>query len=357
MREPGFSPSPEKATYVVLANKHNDHQGVKDLICLALQGKRMQDQSSVRGFGVVIDEDHAAPSCFNHVSKTWINTLNLIRQVFLKSWEAEEWTLRMLVNAFLVSKATYGYDYLHLNRRQKQRVECLNMQAMHVMTGLAKLAAIDQLQIQDRLNTIKDQAESVLASRHLWQVSTKAGRHILQALGYIVEGKPALAPIAVAWDAIDIADHKLLAKNIRQNTPRRQRAVTKHQKEMEAMMGDGAALHWGCTAGRPHCNSVVLRYYRAEKSTQTSRQPGSEGSWASGTATAVWKAQRRIVDATNQPVHMHCYTDSRQAVDKCWKHFTPKSFREKNPCNQMGTSTESPQVDGEVDPRPSESIR
>lgn len=90
MRETGFSLSPEKATYVVLANKHNDHQGVKDLICLALQGKRMQDQPSVRGFGVVIDEDHAAPSWFNHLSKTWINTLNLIRQVSLKSWGAEE---------------------------------------------------------------------------------------------------------------------------------------------------------------------------------------------------------------------------------------------------------------------------
>lgn len=70
-------------------------------------GIEVHHKNNVRIFGVPINEDGRAETWMTQTGKSWRQILILDRRVTSKSSGAEKDTLRILVNALLISKVAY----------------------------------------------------------------------------------------------------------------------------------------------------------------------------------------------------------------------------------------------------------
>ena len=125
------------------------------------------------------------------LTKSWNHTLSIIRRTATKSWGANEETLRMLIKAFLVSKATYGFNYTTLSSSQKESIKILMRKAQRVVIGLPKHARKEEVRKWAELNEIEAVAEESATTQKLRLHGTKAGRAILIIMSI---ARPALVP-------------------------------------------------------------------------------------------------------------------------------------------------------------------
>ncbi|KAG0423369.1 hypothetical protein HPB47_000844 [Ixodes persulcatus] len=207
LREVGMAPSPEKTTYVVVADASNRKKDVKNLFNLCLDGRPIQCQRSIRVLGLPIDEDGGASTWLTQVTKTWRQTLGLIRRATSKSWGANESTLRMLVHALLTSKAMYCINYLCVRGAQKRKLEVLNREAMRLER-------------------------------------TRPGRAILQLLGYQLMGRPTIFPPPPPWEDEAVVDLRPMKQNVdKDQKGRRNNAAKKHAESVQDARPGSETLH------------------------------------------------------------------------------------------------------------------
>lgn len=176
--EVSLQAAPDKTALILIATPggRKKHEG-KHIFCLA--GTRLQPTESTKILGMHICQNGKANDWLKALTKNWNHTLSIIRRTATKSWGANEETLRMLIKAFLVSKATYGFNYTTLSSSQKESIKILMRKAQRVVTGLPKHARKEEVRKWAELNEIEDVAEESATTQKVRLHGTKAGRAIL----------------------------------------------------------------------------------------------------------------------------------------------------------------------------------
>ncbi|KAM7284348.1 hypothetical protein ISCGN_001442 [Ixodes scapularis] len=329
LREVEMTPSPEKTTYVVVADASNRKKGVKNLFNLCLDGRPIQCQHSIRVLGLPIDEDGGASTWLTQVTKTWRQTLGLIRRATSKSWGANECTLRMLVHALLTSKAMYGINYLRVTGAQKRKLEVLNREAMRVVTGLPRFAPIEELHKHSKINSLEDRAEIYRIAQVQRLERTRPGRAILQLLGYQLMGRPAISPPPPPWEDEAVVDHRPMKQNVdKDQKGRRNNAAKKHAESVQDVrpgsetahvytdaavreVGGGTAIAWFCL------NTEFGRVFHKKHSTKEAE------------LRAILFAVEDESLTPEGSKHLRVYTDSKEALATCRKRESPSKTVKK----------------------------
>ncbi|KAG0410316.1 hypothetical protein HPB47_012581 [Ixodes persulcatus] len=197
LRQVGMAPSPEKTTYVVVADASNRKKGVKNLFNLCLEGRPIQCQHSIRVLGLPIHGDGGASTWLTKVTKTWRQTLGLIRRATSKS----------LVHALLMSEAMYGINYLRVTGAQKRKLEVLCREAIRLER-------------------------------------TRPGRAILQLLGYQLMGSLTISPPPPPWEDEAVVDHRPMKQNVdKDQKGRRNNAAKKHAESVQDASPGSETVH------------------------------------------------------------------------------------------------------------------
>ncbi|XP_040078614.1 uncharacterized protein LOC120850234 [Ixodes scapularis] len=231
--------SPDKTNCVTVANKRGRKEnGTCDRIHLNVNGTPIQRTDSVKILGVTFQEDGRASKWYRGIKNHWKATLGKIKFVTSKSWGAQEHTLKKLVRALLISKTTYGINYLRLNNEQRKGLEVLNRMAMRVVTGLPKSTKIEELETIAGMNCLRDIAQEDKISQVLRLQKTTAGRNILMKLDIECPDTPISIP-PPPWEDEIVVDTKPLPQNLsKEEMGRRKTAAKKHNYDLQKLLED-----------------------------------------------------------------------------------------------------------------------
>ncbi|KAG0421719.1 hypothetical protein HPB47_002415 [Ixodes persulcatus] len=150
-----------------------NRQKVAGLWCLAL-GKDINLQAMGHG-----------------TAKTWLTTgtqqcqaaLSVIRRLCGTRGGLDEEVARQIVKAFIVSRICHGVLHYRLTKTEWKKLEVLNNNAAHVITGLPRYSLLSILKAHTRLNTIQGTVEE-RARAHLERLQHSVpGRLILEMTG------------------------------------------------------------------------------------------------------------------------------------------------------------------------------
>lgn len=327
LEEAGLQPAPEKTSFIVVGNRRALKAIPPGYIQLSIAGHPIAQELTVRILGIPINSTGRAHTWLVQITKTWHQTLHLIRRVTSKSWGADEASLKTLVRALLVSKVLYGYNCFDLTKRERQKIETLHREALRVITGLPRFTPLHHLYEQASMNTIEDQAEANHAMHILRLEGTLAGRQILREVGYDLSNHPPLEHPAPPWEAPQLADAKPLPRNMgRHQKGRRRAAAAKHAEETHHTSPDGPlwyiytdaataddwiGLAWHCpNTDRDGAKLTYCKCSPREAELRAIHHAISEGT-------------RHITmrEPTSPTLHhIKVFTDSQEAVRACTSH-------------------------------------
>lgn len=100
----GLQLSPEKTNYIAISDQRGRKENVGSKIKLFVNGTQIRQQPTIKILGIPIE----AGSWYKQVRSQWKEALNLIKRTTGKAWGAQDQTLKTMVKALLVPKATYG---------------------------------------------------------------------------------------------------------------------------------------------------------------------------------------------------------------------------------------------------------
>ncbi|KAG0426635.1 hypothetical protein HPB47_026270 [Ixodes persulcatus] len=331
LREVGMAPSPEKTTYVVVADASNRKKGVKDLFNLCLDGRPIQCQRSIRVLGLPIDEDGGASTWLTQVTKTWRQTLGLIRRATSKSWGANKSTLRMLVHALLTSKAMYGINYLRVTGAQKRKLEVLNREAMRLVVGLPRFAPIEELHKHSRINTLEDRAETHRIAQVQRLERTRPGRAILQLLGYQLMGRPTISPPPPPWEDEAVVDHRPMKQNVdKDQKGRRNNAAKKHAESVQDACPGSETVHvYTDAAIREDGGGTAIAWFCLNTESKANFAFHKKHSTKEAELRAILFAVEDESLTPEGSKHLRVYTDSKEALATCRKRDSPSKTVKK----------------------------
>ncbi|KAM7309789.1 hypothetical protein ISCGN_006775 [Ixodes scapularis] len=306
-------------------------KGVKNLFNLCLDGRPIQCQHSIRVLGLPIDEDGGASTWLAQVTKTWRQTLGLIRRATSKSWGANECTLRMLVHALLTSKAMYGINYLRVTGAQKRKLEVLNREAMRVVTGLPRFAPIEELHKHSKINTLEDRAEIHRIAQVQRLERTRPGRAILQLLGYQLMGRPAISPPPPPWEDEAVVDHRPMKQNVdKDQKGRRNNAAKKHAESVQDVRPGSETVHvYTDAAVTEDGGGTAIAWFCLNTESKANFAFHKKHSTKEAELRAILFAVEDESLTPEGSKHLRVYTDSKEALATCRKRNSPSKTVKK----------------------------
>ncbi|KAM7290273.1 hypothetical protein ISCGN_026918 [Ixodes scapularis] len=302
-----------------------------DLHLLNLWASRLQALQRYRNNGLPIDEDGGASTWLAQVTKTWRQTLGLIRRATSKSWGANECTLRMLVHALLTSKAMYGINYLRVTGAQKRKLEVLNREAMRVVTGLPRFAPIEELQKHSKINTLEDRAEIHRIAQVQRLERTRPGRAILQLLGYQLMGRPAISPPPPPWEDEAVVDHRPIKQNVdKDQKGRRNNAAKKHAESVQDVRPGSETVHvYTDAAVTEDGGGTAIAWFCLNTESKANFAFHKKHSTKEAELRAILFAVEDESLTPEGSKHLRVYTDSKEALATCRKRNSPSKTVKK----------------------------
>ncbi|KAM7293571.1 hypothetical protein ISCGN_026701 [Ixodes scapularis] len=302
-----------------------------DLHLLNLWASRLQALQRYRNNGLPIDEDGGASTWLAQVTKTWRQTLGLIRRATSKSWGANECTLRMLVHALLTSKAMYGINYLRVTRAQKRKLEVLNREAMRVVTGLPRFAPIEELHKHSKINTLEDRAEIHRIAQVQRLERTRPGRAILQLLGYQLMGRPAISPPPPPWEDEAVVDHRPMKQNVdKDQKGRRNNAAKKHAESVQDVRPGSETVHvYTDAAVTEDGGGTAIAWFCLNTESKANFAFHKKHSTKEAELRAILFAVEDESLTPEGSKHLRVYTDSKEALATCRKRNSPSKTVKK----------------------------
>ncbi|KAM7312934.1 hypothetical protein ISCGN_009838 [Ixodes scapularis] len=302
-----------------------------DLHLLNLWASRLQALQRYRNNGLPIDEDGGASTWLAQVTKTWRQTLGLIRRATSKSWGANECTLRMLVHALLTSKAMYGINYLRVTGAQKRKLEVLNREAMRVVTGLPRFAPIEELHKHSKINTLEDRAEIHRIAQVQRLERTRPGRAILQLLGYQLMGRPAISPPPPPWEDEAVVDHRPMKQNVdKDQKGRRNNAAKKHAESVQDVRPGSETVHvYTDAAVTEDGGGTAIAWFCLNTESKANFAFHKKHSTKEAELRAILFAVEDESLTPEGSKHLRVYTDSKEALATCRKRNSPSKTVKK----------------------------
>ncbi|KAM7294247.1 hypothetical protein ISCGN_023764 [Ixodes scapularis] len=301
----------------------------------AVSGRSPMDSpftlGDIRVLGLPIDEDGGASTWLAQVTKTWRQTLGLIRRATSKSWGANECTLRMLVHALLTSKAMYGINYLRVTGAQKRKLEVLNREAMRVVTGLPRFAPIEELHKHSKINTLEDRAEIHRIAQVQRLERTRPGRAILQLLGYQLMGRPAISPPPPPWEDEAVVDHRPMKQNVdKDQKGRRNNAAKKHAESVQDVRPGSETVHvYTDAAVTEDGGGTAIAWFCLNTESKANFAFHKKHSTKEAELRAILFAVEDESLTPEGSKHLRVYTDSKEALATCRKRNSPSKTVKK----------------------------
>ncbi|KAG0410386.1 hypothetical protein HPB47_012496 [Ixodes persulcatus] len=298
----GMSAAPNKTSYIVVGNRRIQSQTETQNIRLTMKGDEIQRVESLRILGLFLDQDGRPHTWMKRVTKTWKSTLHLIRRVATKKWGATERVTRTLALALLTSKALYAYNYNRLTQTQVLKLERLNREAMRVISGLPRLAKIEDLRIHSKLNTLKERADALKDAQLYRLKTTEAGRAILRHIGYATDHLPTLPNRSLEDTTMQLTTFAPLARNMGKDY---ESGGSKESWTTSTLFESTAEISPTCTYTQMlHCEEMDKEPLDAEL--QAILAGANHAATHSNKTEALYK-------------HVWVFTDSREAHAECDK--------------------------------------
>ncbi|KAH7943494.1 hypothetical protein HPB52_009150 [Rhipicephalus sanguineus] len=152
----GLTLSTDKTLYMSVANSWGRRRLANTPIQLTLSGRPLTPAPQLRILGVAITANGSAKAWIREIKQQAHQVLHLIRRISSKAGGARTKIARLLVRAVLQPRLIYSAQFQHLTVRDWARLECINREAMRVVTGLPRCTPIPILQEEAQLNTIDE---------------------------------------------------------------------------------------------------------------------------------------------------------------------------------------------------------
>ncbi|KAH7957541.1 hypothetical protein HPB52_020018 [Rhipicephalus sanguineus] len=237
----GLTLSTDKTLYMSVANSWGRRRLVNTPIQLILSGRPLTPAPQLRILGVVITANESAKAWIREMKQQAHQALHLIRRISSKAGGARTKIARLLVRAVLQPRLTYSAQFQHLTVRDWARLECINREAMRVVSGLPRCTPIPILQEEAQLNTID---ELIYQRRQAGELKPSFLPPAANLAAYMGNPVSVLPPSIVSlppWDHRQLTDNKPTGR-LRNPVPRPTTTFRRHIEEADAALPTGSLV-------------------------------------------------------------------------------------------------------------------
>lgn len=178
----GLRCSPSKSALVIIRPRAPKKQ--KEDIKVSLEGEDILPRPSTKILGLVIQADNRASIPVAKLKRTSEQILHMLRRVASRTRGLKERDTLRLVQAFVVTRITYVAPYLLLNKADTQVLDVIIRKAVKQAIGVPMSASTCKLLEMGLHNSVDELIEAHLANQKQRLSQTKAGRRILQKIGW-----------------------------------------------------------------------------------------------------------------------------------------------------------------------------
>ncbi|KAH7981784.1 hypothetical protein HPB52_001094 [Rhipicephalus sanguineus] len=217
---------------------------------------RLRDQTNPRGsqtcvcewpiklriLGVVITANGSAKAWIREIKQQAHQVLHLIRRISSKAGGARTKIARLLVRAVLQPRLIYSAQFQHLTVRDWARLECINREAVRVVTGLPRCTPIPILQEEAQLNTIDELIYQRRRARELKPSFLPPAANLAAYMGNPVSASPPSIVSLPPWDHRQLTDNKPIGR-LRNPVPRPTTTFRRHIEEADAALPTAVSCH------------------------------------------------------------------------------------------------------------------
>ncbi|KAH7936107.1 hypothetical protein HPB52_018415 [Rhipicephalus sanguineus] len=237
----GLTLSTDKTLYMSVANSWGRRRLVNTPIQLTLSGRPLTPALQLRILGVVITANGSAKAWIREIKQQAHQVLHLIRRISSKAGGARTKIARLLVRAVLQPRLIYSAQFQHLTVRDWARLECINREAMRVVTGLPRCTPIPILQEEAQLNTIDELIYQRRQARELKPSFLPPAADLAAYMGNPVSVSPPSIVSLPPWDHRQLTDNKPIGR-LRNPVPRPTSTFRRHIEEADAALPTGSLV-------------------------------------------------------------------------------------------------------------------
>lgn len=164
----------------------------------------------VKVLGIPVPEDGGCSVWLEQIKKTWHQQLHIIKRISNRLGGATTETLKLLTQAVLTSKVTYGAVCFDFTKAQLQQLEVLHRESLRVITGLPKHAKLEELYKHAQLPPLTEIIRTRQEGHDFRRASTLAGRALLALLPQCAAPQHPIPLPLPPWDDFIVVNPKPL---------------------------------------------------------------------------------------------------------------------------------------------------
>lgn len=315
-RNNGLSCSPKKSELLIVRNKTpaNPAANMAAHIQVQVAGQPVPPVPKIRVLGLWIQQNTHNQEAITRLQTTARQLQNLLRRVSNRRHGVKEKDACRLIQAFFLSRVAYVCPYLHLRKRDLERINGLIRTLFKQALGLPKWTSTKALLSLGMHNNVEEIIEAHKWAQTVRLSGTHAGQQILDTLGY----RPAL----------DIPQRHRIPNTIRTKIiipPLPKNMSTENNGRRKAR----AAALWQCYKNQPAIYVDAARTSDGRHTIAVTTGDGHTISCATVNTSSIVEAEEAaIAMGTSIPGTKIIISDSKTAIRNYTSGFiSPRAFR------------------------------